>query len=211
MLRRWPGGVLTEQVAFEPVGRVRDDRVQSAGLREEVTGAGHDLQRLRALQQGVRLFVQFDDAVIGAADDQQGRRAYPVQRFAGKIGTPAARHDRADAIAKPDGGGERGRRAGARAEKPERKPGQRRFAFNEMDSIGKPLRQQSDIEDIRAVGFFLRGEKVEQERADAPVIEGGGDGPIARAEAAGAAPMRRSRARARRSEHAEPPPVRPAE
>jgi hypothetical protein len=75
---------------------------------------------------------------------------------AGKIGTPAARHDRGDAVAKRDGGGERGRCAGARAEKPERKPGQRRFAFNETDSIGEPLRQQSDIEDIRAVGFFLR-------------------------------------------------------
>ena len=124
-----------------------------------------------------------------------------VQHVAGEIGTPAAGDDRIDALIEPGGRSERRGRAGARAEKPERKPRKRWFVVDEADRIDEPLGQQIDVEHIRATGFLLRGEKVEQKRADAPIVQRVSDRAIAGAEAAGAAAMGEDHKRTRAARH----------
>ena len=114
-------GMTYDEIAFEPTRGVFDDRLQRARFRKEMGGARNNLDRFWSLQHRERLFVQFDYAEINAADDQQSWRAYVLQHLAGKIGTPAARHDRPNAVAEPGGCDQRRRRAGAGAEKSEPK------------------------------------------------------------------------------------------
>ena len=62
--------------------------------------AGNDFQRFRSSQSRQRLLVELDDAEIGAADDQQRRRAHCVERVSGEIGAAAARDHCADTARK---------------------------------------------------------------------------------------------------------------
>ncbi len=76
------------KMACKPPRGVADDRLQRSRLGEEVARAGNDLQGFRTFQPRERLLVELNDAIVYPADDQEGWRANPVQRVAGKVGAP---------------------------------------------------------------------------------------------------------------------------
>ena len=146
--------------------------------------SGNDLQRLGCSQPGQGLLVQFDDAEIGAADDQKSGCPHLVERIAGEVRAPAARHRCADTARKFSRRNQCRRGSGAGAEQPKWKLGNRRLAIDPMDSVGKPVRQQRDVEHVGAVGFLRRSQQIEQHRRDAPIVQRAGDDRVARAQTA---------------------------
>ena len=67
-----------------------DHRFQGSGLGEKMAGARDDFQRLRSLQTRECLLIQFDDAEIIAAYDQERGRANLIERGAREVRPPAA-------------------------------------------------------------------------------------------------------------------------
>ena len=136
---------------LEPSRGMLNHDIERAGLRKQMGCARHDLDRLRRLQARKGLLVEFDHAVIEAADNQQGRRAHIVERRIGEIGTAATRHHRANAGAQLRRSDQRRRRSGAGSEQAERQAGKLRLPVDPMDDIDQPFGQQRDIEDIGAI------------------------------------------------------------
>src|SRR5690606_15279364 len=154
------------EVAPEPPGRQAGDLLQRARLLEEMGRAGHDDEFLLGAQRVVRLPVQADDDVVEPADDQERRRADLAERVAGQIGAAAAGDDRLDPRRLLRGGDERRRRAGARAEVPDRERGRLRVRAHPLRRPDQTPGEERDVEDLLAVvGLRLR-EQVEEERAD---------------------------------------------
>ncbi len=104
----------------------------------------NDLQRLGRPQSRQGLLIEFDDAEIGAADDQKSWCPHLVERIAGEVGAPAARDHCADAARKLCRRDQGRRRSGAGAEQPERKLGDRRLTIDPMDGVDQPVRQQRE-------------------------------------------------------------------
>lgn len=86
-------------MALEPIDRNSRDSFQSAGLFEEVSGAGHDFQ-FRFLANAPQMlesgFVHSNHlAILLSAHNQKGGRANGAQRlFPHQIWAPATRHHR---------------------------------------------------------------------------------------------------------------------
>jgi len=88
-----------------------------------MAGVGNDLQGLSPWQSQQRLFVEFDDPDIRAANDEEGgRRPNSVEGIAGEVRTPAARNDRAHAMQEIRDRNERSHGSCAGAKQPKRKP-----------------------------------------------------------------------------------------
>src|SRR6266545_3750426 len=81
------------KVPEEPLPCQASHCFQGALLREEVSGAGNDHQFRRTPEPGQGLLVQFDHDIVGAADDEQGRRLDRGQLIPGEVGPSAARND----------------------------------------------------------------------------------------------------------------------
>ena len=62
-----------------------DHRLQRSRLGEQMGRARNDLQVLDPAQPDQRLFIEFDDAEVGAADDEQRGRLDLVQRSADEL------------------------------------------------------------------------------------------------------------------------------
>ncbi len=83
-----------------------------------MTRSRNDFERLDPTQTRERLLIEFDNAKIGAADDQQSRCLHHIQRVSSEIGAPATRDHCTDTARKFCCGDERRRRSGAGAEQP---------------------------------------------------------------------------------------------
>src|SRR5581483_6779872 len=83
------------------------DPLEGAGLFEQVGRAGNDLERALAPQTGRRLAVQLQHDRVVASDDQQRRRAQPLEGATGEVRPPAPGDDRRDDLAQLRRGHER--------------------------------------------------------------------------------------------------------
>ena len=85
------------EMRLEPPRGMLNHQIEGAGFGEQMGRARHDLDRLRRRQARQCLLVELDDAVIKAADNQQGRRAHIVERRLRKVGAAATRYHRSNA------------------------------------------------------------------------------------------------------------------
>ena len=76
-------------MAPKPLRCELDNRIQRPGLREKMDRTRYDLERFRSGQSIQSLLVEFNDAVIGAANDQARRHTNLAYRIAGKGLTPS--------------------------------------------------------------------------------------------------------------------------
>lgn len=74
----------------EPVGRAARRLLQRAGFFKQMRRAGYQGELLLAVQQRIRLLVQFDHTVVRGADDEQDRRSHAAYNCAGEIGASTA-------------------------------------------------------------------------------------------------------------------------
>jgi hypothetical protein len=167
-----------------------DHCLQRAGLGKQVARARNDFQSLRAFQPRQCLLVEFNDNVVGTADDQEGWHPKLVQHIAGEIGTPTTGNDGIDPITEHCGGNQSSRGSGAGAEQAEPVPACPGVAVEPMHGIDKPLRQQTNIENIRSIGFLFRGQEIEQQGRKSLPVQSLGNGDIAGAETARTAAVR---------------------
>ena len=63
----------------EPFCRALDDALQRARLLEKMGGARNDIETVAAAERLLRAAIEFDDAIIQSADDQQCRRLHALQ------------------------------------------------------------------------------------------------------------------------------------
>jgi len=78
---------------YEPVCGDFCGLLQCAGLFEQMGGTGNQREFLSAVQQRIRLLVQFDHTIVRATDDQQGGCSNAAQCcFSGKVGASTARY-----------------------------------------------------------------------------------------------------------------------
>ena len=75
------------QVCDEPVLGEGGDRFESAGFLKEVRGTGDDREIMFAAQLSCRVTVELDHHVVIAAHNEERRRAYLAQPWAGEVGT----------------------------------------------------------------------------------------------------------------------------
>ena len=173
----------------KPAGGVFNHRVKGSGLGKEMCRSGNDLQFLWRSQPCRGLLIQLDDAVVGATDDQQSRRSHAIERIAGKIRPAAAGDDRANAIPESRCRNECARCSCACPEETERQPNKISLVISPLDRVDQAIREQRDVEDVAPVALLGRREEVEQQRRDSVRSKRFGDSVVARALAAGAAPM----------------------
>jgi hypothetical protein len=143
-----------------------------------VARARHHRQVAAVGQVAEQRFVELAHLDVRAADDEQDGRAHVREQRTGQVGPAAARHHRQDAAGALARGRQRGGRSGARAEQAARQPPRRLAAAVEpVDGHGQPPREQRDIEAQLAgerVPVFLVGrEQVEQQRAEARLVQAG--------------------------------------
>lgn len=105
-------------------------------------------------------------------------------RLTGQVGPSPARNHGAHGLGAPGCGGQRGRRAGARAEQTDRQAGRRRVPGHALDSGLQAARKQVGVEHSPAVGRLLFGEQVGQRRRKAGTAQSRRHLAVARAEAA---------------------------
>lgn len=77
-------------MTLEPIARQCDDAFERAGFFEQMCRPWYDLEPMGTFELRQGLFIEFDDAVISPADDQQRRRPDTGQMCTGKIGPSAA-------------------------------------------------------------------------------------------------------------------------
>src|SRR6516162_2194161 len=162
-----PGAQTAAKMPLEPARGMADHRLQRSRLWKQVARTRNDFQRFRTTQARERLFVEFDDAEIDAAHDQERRRVDLTERVAGQVGTPTAGDDRAHPIAEPGRGHKRRRCPGAGAEQAEWKTAHNRLPSEPTHDVNKPLCQKPNIEDVGPIGFLLHSQQVEQQRCNA--------------------------------------------
>jgi hypothetical protein len=112
-------------------------------------------------------------------DDEQCRRGHVREPGAGKIGAAAAGHHGRDAGAGLGRRPQRRRGAGAGAEVADGGLGRARLGAQPSGDPGQAAGEQADVEHVGPVEFLLGGEQVEQERAQAGVVQHAGDIPVA--------------------------------
>ena len=125
---------------------------------------------------------------IAAADDEQRGRPHRGELRPGQVRAAAAGDDRRDRH--PRVGGSRPQCRGCARARPE--VAQRDAAGGGMPAqpasdAGQPRRQQPHVEHAGAAEFLLGREQVGQQRAQASLVQGGGDQPVAGAAPAAAA------------------------
>jgi hypothetical protein len=94
------------------------------------------------------------DDVVGAADEEERWRPHLAQVRHRQVGPAAARDDRADACARFGRGPQRGGRAGAGAEVPDRQV--RVLGARVVGDRGEARREELDVEDVAAVALLGR-------------------------------------------------------
>src|SRR5665647_3919228 len=87
-----PGAHARTEMPLEPARGQFDHHIERAGLWEQMGCTRNDLDRFRRLQTRQGPFVEFDHFVIEAADNQQGRCSYILERRICQIGAAASRH-----------------------------------------------------------------------------------------------------------------------
>src|SRR5437762_2299570 len=175
-LRSWR----TSEVLLEPSCCAVCHPLHGSRFWKEVARPRNNLHCLRLSKPPKCLSIEFDHRKVVAADQEEGWGFDPIECVAGEIGTPAARYDGSDSGVKPCCCHERSRRSCACAEQTNLKPGHGRVLIQPAQRIDQPAGQQLNIEDIRTVLFFIKGQKVKQQRGEPLMIEGGGNGRIAR-------------------------------
>ena len=121
---------------------------------------------------GLGLPVEVEHHLVVPADDEQRGRGHRGQPRTGQVGTAAAGHDRRDAGAGFGGGPQRGRGPGAGAEVTDRQaPASRGWARSQPVASASRRASRLDVEHVGPVELLLRGEQVEQQRAQAGLIQ----------------------------------------
>jgi len=83
----------SRQQTCEPLTGETADLRQCAGLLEEVSRSGNDVNTTVSSHSSTGLAVQFENDSILAPDDHQGRRPDFCQRLTREVGTAAAEHE----------------------------------------------------------------------------------------------------------------------
>ena len=179
-------------MAHEPARGETGHFLQCATLAEKVGGTGHDRDLAIAVDERVaRRLVHLDHAVVVPADDEQRRCPHlREQGVTGQIGPSAARNDGADRVGHRRRDPQRGCRAGARAEQPDREPAGLRVTAYEPHRVPEAFGEEIDVEPGLVVLVLLRREQIEEQGGEAGAAQLGRDELVARRVAAGAAPMR---------------------
>ena len=157
-----------------------------------MTGTRYDDQPTPATDARERLLVEFDDAMVVSANEQECRGSDLLQRRAREVRPPATRNHSTYAIDEPRRRYESCRRASACTEKADRKHGSRRVSIKPVHRADEPVSQKLNIEHIRPIGLFFNRQEIEQKRCKSLLLEGARDRRVARTEAAGTAPMRKN-------------------
>jgi len=187
---RGGSGSPARQVGGKPVPGQGGGHGQRARLPEQVGRARDDLQPVLAAQAGLSLAVEVEHDVVLPADDEQGRRGHRGEPARGKVGTPAAGDHGGDVRAGFGGGRQRRRRAGARAEVADGRPGGGRLGAQPVSDLAKAAGEQADVEHVRPVEFLLPREQVEEQGAEPGFVQHPGDVLVARAVPTAAAAVR---------------------
>jgi hypothetical protein len=140
-----------------------DHGLQRSGLGKKMARAWNDLQSFRPSHPRQYLLVEFDDAKIGASDDEKSRRPDPIEGAISKIGTATARDHSAHAMREFRGGDKCSRctvlapnsPSGSLARKVARQPEQHRRA----------ICQQGNVEHVGPIGFLCGSGKIKQQRS----------------------------------------------
>ena len=103
-----------------------DSGVHRAGLGKQMRSVRNDFKCLRPAKAGERIFVELDDASIGASHDQQSWRPNKGEGLASQIRTSAARDHGANSIRQLGCRDEGGRSSGTGDEQCDRKVSDRR-------------------------------------------------------------------------------------
>jgi hypothetical protein len=161
-----------------------DDCFHGSALGEQMAGAWDNFHFLGSLETGKCLLVQFDDARVIAADDQKRRGTDLVERRAREVRPPAARDDRADAIAELSCCDQGGRSASARAEQADPMIADRLVRATPVHGLAETPCQKRNVEDIGPVRLLGRGQQIEQQRRHAATIQGVRDRDVSQTEPA---------------------------
>ena len=174
-------------MAEEPVPGQPGNGVESTRLLEQVSGAGHHGQVVLAAQLRLGPAVEIQHHLVAPADDQQRRRGHRGQPGTGQIWAAAAGHHGRDASARLGRRQQRRRGAGAGAEVADGGPRRARLGAQPSGHLDQAAGEQADVEHVGPVPFLLGGEQVEQQRAQAGILQNAGDMLVARAVPAAAA------------------------
>ena len=155
---RWP-----LEVSLEPRSGQPRDLLERTGLLEQMRRAGYDRQLGGHVQPALGLAVELEHELVPAADDQQHRCAHLCQRVGGQVWTAATRDDRTDLLPELGRGRQRRGRARARPEEADREARQVGLRPRPARRRHQPLRQQGDVEHVRAIALLLLPQQVEQQ------------------------------------------------
>ena len=162
-------------------------RLRARPVPETGGSRRNDDHFLGTAKQTQRLFIQFDDDIVVAADDQQGRRLDDVQTGTGQVGTAPARNHRPDGIGMAGGRHQRGRgtRAGAKAAQAE--CAGLRLRTQPIRGTRQAIRQERDVKNLLPVLSLPLFEQIHQKRRQASFLKHTGHELVTWAEAAAAA------------------------
>jgi len=197
-----PGGVACSKKTIEPSQRMFDHGLQSTRFREKVGCARNDRHRLFALKPCECLFIQLDNAVVCAADDQKRRGPNLIERLTSKVGATAARNDRTYPTFERCCSHNRCSSARARPKQADRKILRGRLILDPIHGVDEPSRKQENIEYIGPIELFVRGQEIEQQCRHAASVQRFRYGDIARTETTRSAAVRKDHKGTRRARYA---------
>ncbi|HVE03572.1 MAG TPA: hypothetical protein VNB30_05905 [Rhizomicrobium sp.] len=164
---------------------MRNNLLERAVFREEVGSARYDDQFLGPAELSICLFVEFDNAMIFAADNEKRRRPHRQQDAIGKIRPAPARNDCAD-LFKACRCDECCGGTCTCPEESNRKTAHGGIALRPPDGLNQPVGQQRNLKNLPSVVgiFFLRLQQVEKQCCDAAPIQRFRNHNVARAQPA---------------------------
>jgi hypothetical protein len=159
------------EMDFEPADGRLDDHVESARLFEEMSRAGHDGERCRAVHPRLGRPVQLEDLRIILTDDQQSRRFHPGQGRRCEVWPAASAHHGLDVSRQRRSGNESRCRSRARAEETDREGLQERLCAHPLHRVDDATAQQWNVEDVMTIATLGAGQQIEQKRPEPRLIE----------------------------------------
>jgi hypothetical protein len=169
--------------------------LERAGFFEEMRRPCDDGNLGGADELAVRGPIEPQHFRVRTADDKQSRRLYFAEELAGQIGASTARNHRGDQVRELRCNDQRSRRAGARAEQPDRQLADIGLFSHPTHGIREAPAQQRDVETVLTGqdvdAFLVARQQIEKQRAEPCLAEERGNCLVASTEAAAAAAMRK--------------------
>lgn len=187
------GGEYSGQVREEPGDGQLGDTLQGTWLREQVAGAGNDLQPGLAGQPLQGSTVERQHGTVAAADHQQRGRPHPTEDVPSQVGSPATGDHRSHR-GRPVGSHQQSRPgAGACPKQADGQAAGAPLGSQPVQRGGEPAGQQLDVEAQATAGalgrLLLGGQQIQQQGGQARPLKLGGNQAVAGAQPAAAAPV----------------------